>query len=127
VIKEVLNHCGHTPFTLVRNRAIILVFLDTGLRLTALSNIMLKDIDFETGLITVREKGDKPNMVHIGQSTVSSIQKYLSIREQISNEYLWVNQNGKRTQKSAIQIMIRRLRKYDGDYRWTPHTFRNTW
>jgi len=73
------------------------------------------------------EKGDKPNVVHIGDTTLSYIQKYLETRENISNEYLWINQNGKRTQKSAIQIMIRRLSKYGGDYRWTPHTFRKTW
>ncbi|OGN90576.1 MAG: hypothetical protein A2158_08395, partial [Chloroflexi bacterium RBG_13_46_14] len=127
VIKEVLEKCGHNSFTLVRNRAIIMVLLDTGVRLGALSRIKLRDIDHETGLITVLEKGDKLNLVHLNVTAMSYLKVYLEIRKEYTCEFLWVNQDGRRMQKSAIQIMIRRLKKYGGDYRWTPHTFRNTW
>ena len=48
-----------------RNKAIILMFLDTGLRASELANIKLDDIDSERGWIKVKGKGAKERVVRI--------------------------------------------------------------
>jgi site-specific recombinase XerC len=50
---------GDDSFRGYRNRAIILTFLDTGLRLSELAAIRLNDVDFDNGIIKVMDKGAK--------------------------------------------------------------------
>jgi integrase len=50
LIKNVIYECGHSPFTAARDHTIILVFLDTGIRLGACAGMTMRDIDLETGL-----------------------------------------------------------------------------
>ncbi len=65
-IRDMLLLCDESKFLGVRNRAIILAFVDTGLRLSELAGIQLKDIDFDRGLIKVMGKGSKERVVGIG-------------------------------------------------------------
>jgi len=61
-IKKILRLCDYdyehgAKFLSSRNRAIVLVLLDSGLRLSELTNIRLHDIDTEKGWIKVLGKG----------------------------------------------------------------------
>lgn len=78
-----------------RDRAIILMLLDTGLRARELLSIQLKDINLVTGNILLRRgKGNKPRIVFIGKKTKKSIRAYLLERND-SLEDLWVTNNCK--------------------------------
>lgn len=72
-IRELLLHCDDKTFLGNRNRAIILTLLDTGLRLSELAGIQLRDINFDRETIKVMGKGDKKRLVGIGKRTQKAI------------------------------------------------------
>jgi integrase/recombinase XerC/integrase/recombinase XerD len=119
--------CGSGSFLDLRNKAIILAFLDTGLRLSELANIQLSDMDFTRGTIKVMGKGAKGRFVAIGTRTQKAILGYLLKR---SDDYpcLWVTEERKPLNWRGIQTMLKRLGQRAGitGVRCTAHTFRHT-
>jgi len=126
-IRDMLLLCDESKFLGIRNRAIILTFVDTGLRLSEMAGIQLKDIDFDRELIRVMGKGARERVVGIGKGTQKALLKYLLIRRD-SHPCLWVTEEARPMQARGIQIMIRRLGKRAGitGARPSPHTFRHT-
>jgi len=125
-IADLLTLCDNS-FLGLRNRAIILTFLDTGLRLSELANIQLDDMDLDREIIKVMGKGAKERLVRIGKETQKAILKYL-LQRRSNLPCLWVTEERKPMQSGGIQIMIRRLGKRAGlsNVRCSPHTFRHT-
>jgi len=125
-IEDLLTLCDG-KFLGTRNRAIILTFLDTGLRLSELANIQLTDIDFERETIKVLGKGAKERVVRISKKTQKALLKYLLVR---NDEYpcLWVSEERRPLTAWGIQLMIRKLGKRAGitGIRCSPHTFRHS-
>jgi site-specific recombinase XerD len=64
-----------------RNKAIVYMFLDTGLRLSELANLQLYDINVERGIIKVLGKGNKERLVRIGLKTQKALWNYLTRRD----------------------------------------------
>jgi integrase/recombinase XerC len=126
-IKRMLVVLGDDSFRGYRNRALILTFLDTGLRLSELASIMLSDIDFDNGIVKVMGKGRKERFVRVGKETQKAILRYLLQRKD-KLPYLWVAENGEPIKARGIQSLIKRLGKRAGitDARCSPHTFRHT-
>ncbi len=101
----------------VRDKAIIALFTESGLRLSELVNIRLEDIDWQGQTIRVIGKGRKEALAPLG----SMSQKYLKewFREHRSNGNIWdLNTWG-------IISMLRRLEKSSG-LSCNPHVFRRT-
>ena len=126
LIKKAAEACGDNYFKHVRNKAMILVFLDTGIRLGGCYSMTVNDTNPETGLATVWEKGGQDVTVHLNETAKAALKEYLALRSRFSGNSLWLKDDGTPLTKSAIQSMIRRLRKYGMDLRWTPHSFRAT-
>ena len=117
---------GH-HFVNIRNRAIILAFLDTGLRLNELLNINLVDISTEYDTIRVFGKGSKERIVSLGKVSRKAFLKYLMLR---SDRYpnFWVTEERRPLQRDGLRIIIRRLceRANITDAKYGAHTFRHT-
>lgn len=73
-----------------RNRAIILMLLDTGIRLSECSNLTLADINLDTGLIRVWGKGGKQRLVRLGEIARQAMEDYLILRGSNTGDSLWV-------------------------------------
>jgi len=58
-ISRLLLVISGSRFIDFRNRAIVLVFLDTGIRLQEMAGLQIRDVDFGTGLVGVFGKGRK--------------------------------------------------------------------
>lgn len=125
-IGNLLSLCDNT-FLGIRNRAIILIFLDTGLRLSELANIQLGDIDFDREIIRVMGKGAKERVVRIGRETQKAVLKYLLQRND-NLGCLWVTEERRSMKFRGIQMMIKRLGQRAGlkNVRCSPHTFRHS-
>ena len=56
-----------------RNRAILWLFYDSGIRLSELINLRLADFDRKHGLITVKGKGSKERRIALGQNCLRNL------------------------------------------------------
>ena len=63
----------------VRDKAIISLFADSGLRLTELANIEPRNIDWDNRLIKVRCKGNKEGFAPFGTHTQKLLKEYQSL------------------------------------------------
>jgi len=119
--------CSGQRFVDIRNRAMILLFWDTGLRLTEMANLQLKDLDFDNGTVRVLGKGDKERLVHMGKETQKALLRYLFLRRD-EHPCLWVNESRKPLSRHGIQVMIKKLCLRAGltGVKRGPHTFRHT-
>jgi site-specific recombinase XerD len=73
-----------------RNKTIIMMFLDTSLRLSELANLQLSDINnIERGIIRVTGKGNKERLVRIGLKTQKALWSYLARRDS-NTDYIWL-------------------------------------
>jgi site-specific recombinase XerD len=110
-----------------RNKAVILMFLDTGLRLSELTNIKIDDIDSERGWIKVRGKGAKERVVRIGATTQKALWRYLVYREKNRSQNLWITEEGRPMKSAGIKVMVLRLKERAGvTAKGSCHRFRHT-
>lgn len=111
----------------LRDRALILVLLDTGLRLGEVAGIHLTDIDIDKGTIRVMGKGSKERIVPFGRVAKRAILNYVLAR---SDEYdcLWVSKSYQPMTRRGLQVQIRRLciRAEISGPKCGAHTFRHT-
>ena len=126
-IRDLLTLCPENKFLGIRNRALILTFMDTGLRLAEMAGIMLEDVNIQTDTIRVMGKGNKERLVPFGKATKTVLLKYCKSRNSpLPN--LWLTEEKKALTRRGIEITIIRLGKYAGisGVRCSPHTFRHT-
>ena len=89
-VSEMLAVCETKSFTGVRDKAILLFLLDTGVRASELLSINIEDINQARGDILIRHgKGNKPRYVYISKHSKRALRKYLSIRSD-NNSALWI-------------------------------------
>jgi len=110
-----------------RNKAIILMFLDTGLRVSELANIKIDDIDSERGWMKVKGKGAKERVVRIGATAQRALWRYLVYREKNRSQNLWITEEGRPMKSGGIQVMVLRLKERAGlKSKGNCHRFRHT-
>lgn len=126
-IQDLLLLCDDSKFLGARNRAIILSLLDTGLRLSELANIQIRDIDFDRETIKVMGKGAKERVVRVGKRAQKAILRYLLMRND-GLPCLWVSEERRPLTHWGIELMINKLGKRAGfsGVRCSAHTFRHT-
>ncbi len=94
----------------VRNKAIVSVFLDTGLRVAELTNLSVDDVNMDDGSILVkRGKGNKQRMVRVGTKAQKALWKYMTIYRHGNTDRLFINRMGEPLALTGMKILIRRL------------------
>jgi len=86
-IARLLNISGRQPSD-YRNKAILMTFIDSGLRLSELANLKVDDVNLKEGTIRVLGKGNKERIVPIGVKTRKAIWNYLARRND-DGDGLW--------------------------------------
>jgi site-specific recombinase XerD len=110
-----------------RNKAIVFMFFDCGLRVSELASIKLEDVDAERGWIKVKGKGAKERVVRIGSTTQKALWRYLIYRQKNKYQALWLTEEGTPLSKCGIQIMTKRLKERAGvTSKGNCHRFRHT-
>jgi site-specific recombinase XerD len=71
--------------TNARDKAIVSLFSDSGLRLSELASIKPENIDWGTRLITVRCKGNKEGLAPFGERTEGLLREWLAVHEPNGN------------------------------------------
>ena len=116
-----------------RNNMIITLFLHTGLRLSELVSLDIKDIDFNRNIIRIIGKGNKERTVYIDKVLRKKLKEYLNIRNKNQkvvciNDALFMSYQGKRLGINGVEDICKKAYKLMGleDYGYTTHTLRHT-
>ena len=122
----------------VRNRAILWLLLDTGIRVSELCGLRLSDFDRKHGVITVRGKGSKERRIALGQNCQRNLLYYLDRHRPSTEElaewgsagedHLFLSETRLPLTKNGITLLFARLKKRAGiiDKRVSPHILRHT-
>lgn len=111
-----------------RDMAIILIFLNTGMRCSALRSLNVNSIDYETGAIRVLDKGSKYHEFLLTDRTLKQVKKWVEIRKQKAKEdedALFINKYGNRISNNGISEIVSKYAQIDGK-KITPHKLRAT-
>lgn len=109
-LKRMLDLCNGKTALGARNRAVLLLLFDTGLRLSELASIKVSDMDFERGTILIREgKGQKQRIVHMGNRCQKSVWHWVALFRETRTDRLFVSREGEPLEARGIQILFKRL------------------
>lgn len=127
-LKQLFAMPDKSTFVGYRDYCIMLVLLDTGLRLIELENIHLSSIDFDHNKILVMGKGAKEREVPFQATTKQYLLRYIRLRGSEDHDYLWINQLGGKLNRKTIQerLQIYGQKAKLNRVRVSPHTFRHT-
>ena len=116
----------------LKNRDLCLLKLgfSTGLRISAIVQIDINDIDLKHNQIRVTEKGDYDNYVMFGDNLKIQIISWLNDREKYFSGYntqaLFVSQRGQRISDDMVTEMLKKYSKGVTDKHVTPHVMRHS-
>ncbi len=110
----------------LRDKLIFEILYSTGVRVSELVNIKVKDIDFENKSIRIFGKGKKERIVFFGDQALKLINIYLDQRG-LTNEYLILNNRGNKITTRGVDLIIHKNSLKSGlKNKITPHTMRHT-
>ncbi len=112
-----------------RNMLLFRLPLICGVRVGAMSEVNLEDIDFNDGCIYVTEKENKNRKFFLDDGTMKYIRRYTVFRNMVSNDderAFFVSDRGTRISVRAIQFIIKRYSE-DVNDKITPHKLRATY
>lgn len=101
--------CTDDPVLNARNRALVSLMLDSGLRQRELCRIRPADIDFSVRRLEVHGKGNKDRIVPLGRVTVALINRYLQLIPRTDCKYLFCNRYGEPLTPNAVKLFMRKM------------------
>ncbi|SHM10220.1 tyrosine recombinase XerC subunit [Caldanaerovirga acetigignens] len=116
----------------IRDRAIMELLYATGVRVSELVSIKLRDVNMGANFIIVYGKGSRERIVFFGTKAAKSLEEYLKksrpyLVKNLSCEYLFLNKNGtKLTDRSVRRIIDKYVKELSMKKNISPHTFRHT-
>lgn len=120
-----------TPLGL-RNRCILELLYDTGIRVSELVNLKINDIEFDKKIINILGKGKKERIVYYGDYLQEVLGKYINdSRKYLLNnklsEYLILNNNGSKITTRGVEYIIDKMVNEAAiKHKISPHVLRHT-
>jgi integrase/recombinase XerC len=112
----------------MRDKTVISLALATGLRISALVNINVDDIDFENNVVNVIEKRQKVRGISIGDNIKSMLIEWIEMRDEeyahLGLPALFISQKKARLSGDAVSDMLTKYCDEAGIKRITPHKLR---
>lgn len=113
-----------------RDALILEMLYSTGIRVSELANLKLKDINFGEHKILILGKGNKERYVYYGTKCQKLLDKYLSDGRTMypASAYLFSNKHGNKLNERMIRMIIDECgRKAKLNVHVTPHVLRHTY
>jgi site-specific recombinase XerD len=126
-VTAILNTCDK-DFCGTRDRAIILILLDCGLRASELCGLELEDVDWTEQTFIVVGKGNKERKVPFGQGVRQALSSYISRIGNTDVNALFVTHDGEPLNRYRLREVVRIRCRRAGvtGLRCSPHTLRHT-
>lgn len=80
-VKEMIDSFGYKTYFEARNKAIIAMFAETGIRSTELRTLKNSDVNVKKGIIQIDGKGNRGRFVSISMNLYNVLLKYEQIRK----------------------------------------------
>lgn len=131
-MEKLLNCIDITTKEGIREKLIIELLYSTGIRVSELVNIKIKNIKVHENQIKILGKGNKERIVLFGTKAKELIKLYLNTYKEnfkgnISDEYLLINEKGKPLSTNKIELIVKDvLKKSALKLNISPHTLRHT-
>jgi site-specific recombinase XerD len=112
-----------------RDLAVLLLMLDTGLRVSETASVMIRDLDFEAGRCRVMGKGSKERIVPVGRRARKAIRRYLVASGRFGqlDAPLFGRQGGGPLSVVGLQHLVQRVVGQSSlSVRCSPHVLRHT-
>lgn len=123
-VRAMLATCKAGKFTNERDKVILLVLLDTGVRAGELLALDRQDIDTLTGDVVIRKsKSRKSRSVFLGRQARRALRSYLRLRKD-GTRPLFVTDEGERLKMAGLRQIILRRAKRAGVSPPSLHSFR---
>ena len=131
-VERMIKVYGTDTFLEARNRCIITMLFDTGIRNFELCNIRCENI--RSNSILIHGKGNKQRVVPISPFLRKCMNKYdmkrcKYIKERYQDEYYFLSQKGKQLTIETVERIVRNCGEAAGvnkEIRCSPHTCRHT-
>jgi len=120
------NELSTGEFKDKRNKAFLLILLDTGARLRECLELTTDKVNIDEGILKLFGKGQKERLVRISDLTKTALNSYMACRPN-GDAALWLKEDGKPLSESAVKTFFRTLhRKYPHIAKLSAHVFRHT-
>jgi integrase/recombinase XerD len=113
-VTKLLDACPEKTFRGVRNRAIIRLMWDCGLRRNEVSSALLEDLNLKETRLGVIGKGNKFAWVTLSSTTIKALELWLKKRHRHKSPYIFIGKNGNPLSSSWVTHMIIKLGKSVG-------------
>jgi site-specific recombinase XerD len=129
-VRALLAACDKSTVQGVRNYAMLLLFVDCGLRLNELIGLRLGDVSLAQRSLKVHGKGARDRIVFMGARTAKALRRWLELRgfKTTFSDALFIDRKGEPLKRRWVQQVIARLGAKAGikGVRVSPHTLRHT-
>lgn len=111
-----------------RDKLIVSLFMVTGMRKTALTEINIEDINIKERVLQVIDKGNKYHAYYLSDDIIELIDEWLEDREVMLNgresAALFISDNGNRLTGNAVTKIVQKFAEGGIGYQISPHKFR---
>jgi integrase/recombinase XerC len=119
-----------TSFEGIRDRLIVMMFYETGIRRAELLSLKDADIDLRTMQLKVTGKRNKQRIVPFGEELKGQVAQYLSVRNELlknTPERLFVKKDGKPVSYANVGVIVKKnLSLVTQQKKRTPHVLRHS-
>ena len=109
-IEKLLNAFDNNNYLGLRNSLILELLYSTGIRVSEITNIKLKDISLSNKTIIIDGKGNKQRIVYFGSICLNLLKKYIDssypILNQNNSDYLLLSKTGKKINEREIRKVV---------------------
>jgi integrase/recombinase XerD len=125
-LEALLDQPNRNCPTGLRNYAMMKIMADLGLRASELLSLDMRDIDWTSGKLAVRQgKGKKDRILWLSMDDLELLQSWREIKPQ--SDYLFCTLKGGKVSDRYLRDMVKRLANKAGiDKDVHPHTLRHT-
>ena len=110
-----------------RDKAILLIFMSTGMRKEALRSINISDIDFNDYTLTVIDKGDKTQIYSLNAKCIDALKEWIDYRSdyvETPTDALFISKNGNRISSNGLAKVVCKYTKQALGKELRPHKLR---
>ncbi|MHC4617826.1 MAG: tyrosine-type recombinase/integrase [Planctomycetota bacterium] len=114
----------------IRNLAILITLLCSGIRIGELCKLRLPNVNLETGRLHIKGKGNKQRYVFLAGVALRLLDYYIHKRRpEVDHDYVWVGRYGDNLKEPAVSSMLRRLKIRAGleNAKFSAHVLRHTY